>query len=213
MSKSFKQFLIEKNLNETPLPDDWDKEMYNERIPFIKRIKYAMDRAKRIGGGSSRVAFVIPYEGRETVLKVAKNVKGMAQNEHEVDALNDYYLRNLGLVIPIIDYDELNSKPTWIHMELARKATLGDFKRETGGTPQDLVDYANAFHGKNKYAKKPDNINSESELVQDFVDYAGNYDHPLGDYTRLSNWGVYNGRLVIIDIGLSDDIYTTYYSK
>ena len=65
---------------EAPLPPDWDKEQLNLRQTFKNRIKYAVSKAQRIGSGSSRVAFIIPYEGRNTVLKVAKNLKGLAQN-------------------------------------------------------------------------------------------------------------------------------------
>lgn len=211
MKLTFKQFLLE-----APLPDDWDKQIYNERNSFAKRINYAKERAKRLGGGSSRVAFKIPYQGRDTVLKVAKNVKGMAQNEHEVDALNDYYLSGLGIVIPMIDYDKDSQKPTWVHLELASKATPSEFKRQTGGGPRDLIAYARKLTGKKNNSwmmGNPDVINGESEVVQAFVDYAGSYDHPLGDYATLSNWGIFRGRLVIIDIGLSDDIYKTYYSR
>lgn len=196
------------------MPDDWDKEIYNERNSFAKRINYAKERAKRLGGGSSRVAFKIPYQGRDTVLKVAKNVKGMAQNEHEVDVLSDWYLANLGIAIPMIDYDTDSQKPTWIHLEYASKATPSEFKRRTGGMPQDLVAYAYKVTGrKGGYWGNPNVINGESEVVRAFVDYAYNYDHPLVDYTRLSNWGIFRGRLVIIDIGLSDDIFKTYYLR
>ncbi len=209
MKLTFKQFL-----REAPLPDDWDKEIYNERNSFAKRINYAKERAKRLGGGSSRVAFKIPYQGRDTVLKVAKNVKGMAQNEHEVDVLSDWYLANLGIAIPMIDYDTDSQKPTWIHLEYASKATPSEFKRRTGGMPQDLVAYAYKVTGrKGGYWGNPNVINGESEVVRAFVDYAYNYDHPLVDYTRLSNWGIFRGRLVIIDIGLSDDIFKTYYLR
>lgn len=209
MKLTFKQFL-----QEAPLPDDWDKNTYNEKNSFAKRINYAKERAKRLGGGSSRVAFKIPYEGRDTVLKVAKNVKGMAQNEHEVDALNDWYLRGLGITIPMIDYDTEGSKPTWIHLEMATKAKMSDFKKQTGGEPADLIKYALKITGrKGNSWGDASVINEDSEVVQAFVDYAGSYDHPLGDYANLANWGIYQGRLVIIDIGLSDDIYKTYYSR
>ena len=68
-------------LESPPLPEDWDKDIFNERVPFKTRIEYAKARAEQVGKGSSRVAFVIPYQGRKTVLKVALNAKGMAQND------------------------------------------------------------------------------------------------------------------------------------
>ena len=44
MKLTFKQFL-----QEAPLPDDWDKETYNERNSFAKRINYAKERDDKKG--------------------------------------------------------------------------------------------------------------------------------------------------------------------
>ena len=208
----FSQFL-----NEAPLPDDWDSGMYNERIPFARRVKYAQERAKRVGAGSSRVVFVIPYQGRDTALKLAKNAKGMAQNDVEANTLEDWYLRKLDLVIPLIDYDEQNDRPTWIHTELAKKAKDSDFVKETGLKLDDLITYAENASGRPlKYRRSVDEtkVNEDSDLVQSLVDFVGNYTHiPTGDLRRLANWGIYNGKPVIIDIGLDDDVMTTHYSR
>lgn len=62
------------------LPDDWDESKFGHDKVFYKRVQYAKLKAKQIGSGTSRVAFIIPDQGRNTVLKVAKNKKGMAQN-------------------------------------------------------------------------------------------------------------------------------------
>lgn len=75
-------------LNETPLPDDWDKGKFVKKDNSFKSIiNYAKERAKRIGSGSSRVAFIVQYQGRETVLKIAKNNKGIYQNRQEIDLI------------------------------------------------------------------------------------------------------------------------------
>lgn len=213
MNRSFKTFLIEnRQLFETPLPDDWDKDVYRETNSFAKRLRYAKERAQKIGQGSSRVAFIIPYQGRDTVLKIAKNEKGMAQNDFEAQRLEDWYLAQSGLVIPLIDYDTENERPTWIHTEKADKCRIGDFRKACGGTPDDLVAYAQKFHGKRVTGfGNPDKIDEESEFVQDFVDYAGSFDDPIGDLTTLANWGMYKGSPVIIDIGLSHDVFDKYY--
>ena len=78
-------------ITEVPLPSDWDDSQYKSHVPFAKRIRYAKARAKQVGVGSSRVAFVVPYQGRDTVLKIAKNKKGMAQNDYESQMFSDYY--------------------------------------------------------------------------------------------------------------------------
>jgi hypothetical protein len=68
-------------------------------------IEYATAMSEKVGSGSSRVAFKIPYKGRDTVLKVAKNKKGIAQNKEEMQYLYDDYIQEMGIVIPIIDHD------------------------------------------------------------------------------------------------------------
>lgn len=206
--------LFSEFITESPLPDDWDGGMYNERISFAQRIKYAQERAKKLGSGSSRVAFVIPYQGRDTVLKIAKNSKGMAQNEAEVSVLDDYYLRDLGIFIPMIDYDESNSKPTWIHTEMADKARAGDFVKACGGSLDDLIAFAHhycgkKYHGSGDYRK----VDEESHLAQAMGDYLGNFDADFGDYTRLANWGIYKGSPVIIDAGYNADVRDLYFPK
>jgi len=61
---------IQELLQETPLPDDWDKSKYKSHNSFASRIRYATERAKKIGTGSSRIAFETEYEGRPTILKI-----------------------------------------------------------------------------------------------------------------------------------------------
>lgn len=209
MHKSFKQFLIE-----APLPDDWDSAIFNQRIPFARRIRYAKERASKLGSGSSRVAFTIPYEGRQTVLKVAKNVKGAAQNEEEAVLFGDWYLRKLGLIIPMIDFDEENNQPTWIHTEFATKPKKSDFVKACGADLESLVLYAELTSGRVQRAHKDISelhVDEESELARAMVDFVGDYTHvPTGDLKRLANWGVYNGSPVIIDLGLTDSTLQYY---
>jgi hypothetical protein len=200
---------------ETPLPDDWDKEIYDPRVPFKKRIAYAKAMASRVGQGSSRIAFKIPYQGRDTILKVAKNRKGVAQNEAESDVLNDYVIDQIGIMIPMIDHDENGF--TWIHTELATKVTLAQFKAACGGSPDDLVEYA-ARRFPNDYKKRGytgtsqiKNINPEADLTERFIEYVGNYIPNISDYVSINNWGLYNGNIVIIDVGFNDDVQQLYF--
>jgi hypothetical protein len=121
-------------LTEVPLPGDWDSSAYTKQKSFASRVKYATARAKKIGTGSSRVAFEIEYQGRPTILKIAKNKKGMAQNEYEISTLGDWYVKSLNITIPIIDSDEIDEdNPTWLHTEKASKMTPTVFKSHMGG--------------------------------------------------------------------------------
>lgn len=211
-------------LKETPLPDDWDKSVYSPASSFKKKIEYAKEKAKRIGGGSSRVAFEIPYQGKKTVLKVAKNGKGMAQNEQESMAFNDAEMLGVsGIVtVPMIDYDEEGSQPSWIHVAYAPKLkSEKHFERLTGFKLDDLIMYAAKQSGnrslpqaaRREFSKEfSERVWKEDTFAYEFVSFVGNTEAHLPDLTRYSNWGVYNNNPVIIDLGLNEDVYIQHYS-
>lgn len=223
----FKEFLQENQLLEAPLPDDWDKDKFKKGASFKETVSYAQERAAKIGTGSSRVAFVIPFEGRQTVLKVAKNKKGIAQNLQEVGYLDDGYASQIGLLIPIIDYDESNGDDIkWIHVEKAEKITDKDFIKYTGGLGcGELVSYCrNQVHGRIYYpAADKKTIDAALEyceendvdLINNLIDFLHTFDDKdkmSGDLTRVANWGMYKGHPVIIDIGF-DDVTAKLYSR
>jgi len=206
---------VKELLLEVPLPAEWDKSVYKPTVSFKQRVEYAKQRAAKMGAGSSRIAFEIPYEGRPTILKIAKNTKGMAQNEYEAQVLNDYYVTGLGITIPIIDYDEEHDQPTWIHTEKAEKMTPTIFKKLFNGlTPKELIRLSNHMTGKRRYDEEDEKFQEAyetNETINSFVDLVGNYDIAAGDFGRVANWGVYNNKPVIIDIGGSTDIIKQYY--
>ena len=202
-------------LFEAPLPDDWDKSTYKPNVSFAKRIRYAVERAQKMGTGSSRVAFVIEYEGRPTILKIAKNKKGLAQNNFESQMFEDYYVKSLNITIPMIDYDEEHDQPLWIHTEKAEKMKPNQFKKFFGLSHFDLQYFLEHMIGKKSYPsmdEKFQQLYEDNEYLQNLVELVGNYDLPIGDFTRLANWGVYKNRPVIIDLGLSSDVLKQYYS-
>lgn len=207
-------------LTEMPLPTDWDKNKFNNRTSFAKQLAYAKERANQIGAGSSRVAFEIPFEGRKTVLKIAKNGKGLAQNEHEAQMMNDYYLKDLNIVIPMIDYDEESNAPTWIHMEFASKAKDSDFVKVCGLKLKEVIQFVEFATGREKpynpelqnwYRETSDRL-EDNGFIDAMINLVGNYDLPIDDFERLANWGVYRGRPVIVDIGINNEVWSNHYS-
>ncbi len=206
-------------IQETPLPDDWDKSTYKPSVSFAQRVRYAIARAKKIGTGSSRIAFEIEYEGRPTILKIAKNKKGVAQNEYESQMLDDYYVKGLGITIPMIDYDEENDPPLWLHVEKAEKMKPNQFKKFFNGlTPDELIHFVKYMTGKfnirvdEETQNRYEEIYENNEAANGLVDLVGNYDIRPADFARLANWGVYQNRPVIIDIGASTQVMNQYYS-
>lgn len=218
----FEQFLEESLLSEAPLPYSWSKEPFKKGASFKETVKYAQERAAKLGTGSSRVAFEIPYKGRQTVLKVAKNKKGIAQNYAELQYLEDGYASQMGILIPHIDADEDNGdKPKWIHMEKAEKITDKQFIKYTGGfSCSGLVVYCwnqIAPNHKKRFYGMPDQESidkvlkyckdNDVDLINQLIDFLNNYDH-MGqiwkDLINPKNWGMYKGHPVIIDIGFDD---------
>ena len=214
-------------LTEVPLPADWDPKIYSEPATFKVRLQYALDRAQRIGAGSSRVAMIIPYEGRDTVLKVAKNAKGIAQNNAEYDIMSDGYVRSMGSVIPVIDAGtDTKNHTTWIQTELAEKATPSKFKAYFGSgfDLMDLYKFTMFSVGDRRYKTRPilnmNNENTTQEQWDRFYDCSGDlatlntdFNVELGDFIRPANWGFYQGRPVVIDIGFTSEVKDTHYSR
>ena len=204
-------------LQEAPLPDDWDKDIWDEKVPFKKRVEYARKRAKQLGIGSARIAFEIPYKGRDTVLKIAQNHAGVAQNKVEVEMLTEPHLKSMNIAIPIIDYDERNSSPTWIHMEKAKPLKQSVFSKLISlpgvkATLRDLVFFAMGKKLKKSVKKYEDLINTKSGFVKKFLKLVMLYDDlEVEDFNIIENWGMYKNNPVIIDIGLTTEVLDSEY--
>lgn len=215
-------------LDEMPLPADWDPQQFrNQSTSYKSRLAYALERAKKLGTGSSRVAMIIEYQGRPTVLKVAKNQKGLAQNSVEVDILSDGYASQLDILIPIIDFDTQNREPTWIHTELAQKATEKQLCAIMGCADlYELTLMARVIAGKVRnttHSPFADSLKSKGRTEQQIetmtnyanklVDLNNSFDVDLSDLARKANWGLHNGNPVIIDVGGTSGVLQQYYTK
>lgn len=212
--KTFKQFLAE-----NPIPPDWDSTIFDKS--FKKRLDYAIERAKKLGTGSSRVVFEIEYQGRPTVIKIAKNAKGLYQNEKESDwSMYNWYK---DVTVPLIDVDEEHDPPTWIQLEKADKLSKAYFKSKEGFSFEHFG-YALREAETNRSAGRrwidfkgmmPENVYDEiveSEIYSDVTGLMGDFDILAGDLQRLVNWGVYKGNPVIIDLGFDSEIQKSHYT-
>lgn len=220
----FEQFLAENILNEAPpLPDQWKSDgKFKKGVPFAQTIKYAQERAEKLGTGSSRVAFEVEYKGQPTVIKVAKNKKGIAQNVEEVNYLEDHYIKDLNILVGLIDYDEENGDDgiKWIHMEKLEKIKDSDFKKYTGGlTCHQLVAHAynpTVHRSKQIWGEAKTEIfekaleymeDNDIDILSDLQDFFHNfYDVKANDLTRLANWGwcPKDKKPKILDIGFNE---------
>lgn len=216
-------YFTEEELDEAAYPSNFNMEEFKSLSSFAARVRYCEERLNRISQGSSRIVYTID---NNTVLKLAKNKKGIAQNEEEGQP--DFYKQQIGLFAEVYDVDE---NYLWIEMQLAKKAKPSDFKRITGYDFNTVCEWLNYIRPDYRYhtymdpkykayfnSKEFQDNYDEYSILAKLQEYVGNYDAPIGDLKRISSWGIVtdeNGQedLVLIDFGLSDDIYIIIFTQ
>ena len=184
---------------------------------FAKRIAYCRERlGQHIDNGSSRTVYAIDDN---KVLKIAKNKKGVAQNEVEYDSCNDF----IGYLFPqVYEYDKNNLQ--WIVCERARTPKVADIKRICGVTYKQFCLYCLAFEQQYKpsrYFSVPKlteqdyEIIANNETLNSFYDYISNYQpYNVRELIALRNLGIVNRadgeELVIVDNGFNEDVAELY---
>lgn len=202
-------------------PSSWNLEKFKTIRSFNQRIKYCEEHLQRISSGSSRIVYKIDDE---KVLKLAKNKKGLAQNE--LEATYSSYNDLSDILARTFDSADDN---TWVEMELARKVTPSNFNQITGFNWDYFIkamekQYYRTNPEKDRWGvgnKKviPDEIEEkmwEDEFTYSMLSLLANYDIPVGDLVRTSSYGIVkrNGQdtIVLIDYGLNNEIHGSYYS-
>lgn len=215
--KSYIKTLLREALVGEDYPSSWNIEEFKKLKSFNDRIKYCDTHLKKIASGSSRIVYMIDDE---KVLKLAKNKKGLAQNEVEIEYGGYYDISNI--VAKVFESDENN---LWVEMELARKVTPNIFKSVVGVDFKTYSDamtyhyYTNIKPSKYSYTqRKPENMDElwDNEFIYSMLDFMGSYDIPVGDLVRLSTYGLVKrdgqDSIVMIDYGLTHDVYASYYA-
>ncbi len=200
-------------------------EYMRQLTSFKKRYEYCKQfLGNPIGRGSSRIIF---QYNDSWVIKLALNNKGLAQNEEEYQFCNNYDID----VTPKI-YNELCDTKNFefIVMEYVLPAKEEDFEHCYGFDfhtfCQILATVYNMRNPRNKlpqwkYRQLSDNdmeaLYYDNEDLKAFSWYWDNYDlGGIGDLLRLSSYGITNRNgdleIVILDSGLSDEIYNKFYS-
>jgi hypothetical protein len=212
-------------LDEMAYPTNFSLQDFSNLKTFKDRVAYCDQRLQKLGTGSSRTAYKVD---EQKVLKIAKNRKGIAQNEHECD----WNRNNYGCFAEIYEADTENY--TWVEMELARKATNADFKKIVGMSIEEVAEVLKYFHDVysdnrhkfNQYGVDKGLEAFAKKLADEDYDtffnriryYMSDYQpEAINDWFRLANWGVVNRNgneeLVIIDDGLDEDVYKQYYAR
>lgn len=211
------QYNIIKTDIEEEYPSSWSIEEFKKLKSFNQRIQYCQKNLQRISSGSSRIVYKVDDT---KVLKLARNKKGLAQNEIEVGFSKDYLWD--GIVAQIYDYDQ---NDLWVEMELARKVSPKKFQEIVGFSFENYCDgilyHEEQQKPQSRYRvkrRKPENYDemwNDNEFMYSIFDIIGSYDFPAGDLCKLSSYGLVNrngqDEIVLIDYGLTNDVYDSYY--
>lgn len=197
---------------EMAYPQSFSFDVFENIKSFRGKFNYANEHLQRLSSGSARVIFKVDDE---KVLKLAKNKKGIAQNEVEME----WFIQTYDVVARVFESDQENG--FWLEMELARKARAADFRNLIGISFQDLSAYLSDLQyrmGQIKWSKpelNPDIDFGEIEFIEDLERFIVDYGMGVGDFRRMNSYGVVkrNGsdKLVLIDFGLTQTVYYEYY--
>lgn len=206
-----------------------NKAILNSLPSFAKKEKYLQEELglEYMGEGSSRAVYLV---NQAKVIKIAKNQAGQAQNRVEFDNIQKY-----GTSILPRFYD-MAPDYSWIEVELVRPATKTQFNLATG-IPFVIWENILAYLERLRSLDMISNFDSVYDLL---LDYAQNYNEKLidslisiqnsqisqiiqmivdgsikaGDLGFLNHYGIAaDGRLVILDVGLNQNIYSIYYDS
>jgi hypothetical protein len=189
---------------------------FEEIQSFAKKIEFANRYFQRIGSGSGRIVYDI--DGTK-VFKLAKNAKGVAQNEAEIN-IGSYHDTH-SIVTKVLESDNNGS---WIISEKAKKVNENRIKQLTGIPSLNDLFYFLRNHednikgGKGIFGQDADikELLNDNEFAIELEDIMANYSVSAGDLGRPSTYGevLRDGQptIVLTDYGLTGEVYNTHYS-
>jgi hypothetical protein len=204
-----KVIINEIEIDEAIYPSHFDMGKFKSLKTFKERVEYCNQNLKKLGSGSARIVYLID---NVTVLKLAKNQKGLAQNEVESD-----YSEHLGSTVAKVLDREQNY--LWIESEFAKKVSPSRFTQLTGFNINDvnafIKNYENQYKGKRPIFSMDSRVESvmwEDEFISGLRDIVDN-GLSAGDLGRITSYGELNNEIKVIDYGLNDDVYDSYYKR
>ena len=189
-------------------------ELKNQR-GWAGKARYLNNCLPKLGSGSARVVYLLEST---KVIKLAKNDKGIAQNEVEAGLMKDSQGMYSDIMAQIIDYDE---DCLWVEMEVAKKLDAKTFRQATDLSWKDYSKYIWYYDmylkGFSKYIDEiPDEV-LENEFFSSIIDAAQSFGLSMGDFGRSSTYGVVQRdgqpQVVLIDMGLTKSVHDTNYRR
>lgn len=172
---------------------------------YTARKKYAEENLERLSSGSSRIVYLTPSK---TIVKLAKNDKGIAQNEAEANP--EMKSKFLNKILSCA------KNYSWIEVPYLEKITEKEFRELTG---LDFNDFGEAIRfglknvSGNSDTEKPEHFDevSKSDIYKELRDIGSRFKLMPGDLARISSWGSKDGYPVLIDAGLTQAVFSDFY--
>ena len=212
--REYLSLVVEKVRSKRAVKTKWGSPTFNIRefqgLPSSEiMIVYAMNYLEPLGTGSSRIAFVLTPR---KVLKIARNAKGIAQNQAEEQVYTDPATSDVAARIHDADVEG-----RWIIADLVRPLTsTKEFEQLTGVSWSDFgIDLAGTI---SKLARERGFKlrNDAPEFTKKVIDMAekGTAKLKMADLLVLDHWGkTPDGRVVILDYGYTEDVAMKHYPK
>jgi hypothetical protein len=172
---------------------------------YTARKDYAERNLKHLSSGSSRIVYLTPGE---TIIKLAKNDKGIAQNGAEANPkMKSKYLNKIL---------SCAANNVWLETQFLNKVTEKEFEEMTGLKFNDFgeaIRYGLKDVSGNSDKKKPDNFQEveKSDIYKEMKSIGEKFKLMPGDLARISSWGEKDGKPVLIDAGLTQGVYEDFY--
>lgn len=171
---------------------------------YAARIKYAEKNLKHLSSGSSRVVYQL-QDG--SILKLAKNDRGLAQNKVEGNSeMNSLYLNKL---------IKKAKNHAWINVPFLNKITEKEFENLTGLNFKEFgkaISYGlKEVSGVEEVEPKNFKNISNSKIYKELDKLGKKFKLMPGDMARISSYGEKDGRPILIDAGLTKEIFDKYY--
>lgn len=214
--RNFVRKVLKESFIEEEYPASFNMEQFKALKAFKDRVAYCEQHLQRIAAGSSRIVYKID---NEKVLKLAKNDKGLAQNETEIQWGNDSYFGSI-----LAQTIDSHPNSLWVEMELARKISKSEFRSLTGFDINQINYYLRNFEQEQKGGRGLFDLEpelearmDEDEFINELKSFMDAADSPAGDLGRLNSYGIVKRhgeeRVVLIDYGLTQDVYSTHYDR
>lgn len=209
-------------LTEMAYPVNFDLNEFSKLTSFLKRKEYCDKHLTKLGRGSSRIAYQVDDD---KVLKIAYNKKGIAQNQSEYQTSSDRY----DIMARVYEY---NRDYLWLEMELAKPLKEKDFMRIYGIKFSDLYsfiyDVSLLYNKKIKIHREKSILYNDYDkeemskykqelkiLLDNIYYYLTDFMPTVDDFQIIKNWGLVKRDnkevAVIVDYGLTEEIFNTYY--